>query len=119
MAEIVATAAAVVQFVDVAVRLSSHLGRLCSEVRNVPHRFRRLQEGLRQQIEVAQHIQAHYLPAFATAVSSSTFDAPLLEYITLADELYKSLDKVLANNPYNERVRQLKEELVSSKGADR
>lgn len=97
MAEVVAAAAAVIQFVDVAVRLSSQLHQLCSEVRNVPHRFQRLQTDLRQQIEVAEHIQAHHLPAFSTTVASSRFDTPLLEYIALADELSQTLDKILVN----------------------
>ncbi|KAF2197110.1 hypothetical protein GQ43DRAFT_223224 [Delitschia confertaspora ATCC 74209] len=97
MVEVVGTAAAILQFVDVAVRLSSGLHHLCSEVRNVPRRFHRLQVDLRQQIDVAQHIKTHYLPTFSTTVASSTFDAPLLEYISLADELCNTIDKLLAN----------------------
>lgn len=96
MAEIVATAAAVIQFVDVAARLSSCLHHFCSKVRDVPHRFRCLQDDLRQQVEIAQHIQAYHLPVFSATIASSTFDAPLLEYIALADELCKTLDKILA-----------------------
>jgi hypothetical protein len=96
MAEIVGTVAAVVQFVDVALRLSSCLERFCSDVRNVPRRFLQLRSDLRQQIEIAQHIRNHNLPGFATAVSSSTFDTPLVEYINLAEELCKTLEGLLA-----------------------
>ena len=88
--------AAVVQFVDVALRLSSCLERFCSDVRNVPRRFLQLQNDLRQQIEIAQQIQNHHLPGFATTISSSKFDTPLIEYIDLAEELRKTLEALLA-----------------------
>jgi hypothetical protein len=96
MVEVVGAVAAVVQLVDVALRLSSCLERFCSDVRNVPRRFLQLQIDLRQQIEIAQHIQNDHVPGFATTVSSSTLDAPLLEYISLADELNKTLEGLLA-----------------------
>jgi len=95
MAEVVGAVAAVVQFVDVALRLSSCLERFCSDVRNVPRRFLQLQIDLRQQIEIAQHIQNDHVPGFATTVSSPTLDAPLLEYVSLADELSKTLEGLL------------------------
>jgi len=97
MAEVVGTVAAVVQFVDVALRLSSCLERFCSDVRNVPRRFAQLQTDLRQQIEIAQHIRNHHLSGFATTVSSSKFDTPLLEYLDLAEELCKTLEALLAH----------------------
>ncbi|KAI4948215.1 hypothetical protein J4E91_006209 [Alternaria rosae] len=96
MAEVVGAVAAVVQFVDVALRLSSCLERFCSDVRNVPRRFLQLQADLRQQIEIAQHIRNRQSPSFATTVSSSTFDTPLVEYIDLAEELCKRLEALLA-----------------------
>ncbi|CAN9101984.1 unnamed protein product [Alternaria alternata] len=96
MAEVVGAVAAVVQFVDVALRLSSCLERFCSDVRNVPRRFLQLQIDLRQQIEIAQHIQNDHVPGFATTVSSSTLDAPLLEYTSLAEELSKTLEGLLS-----------------------
>jgi len=97
MAEVVGAVAAVVQFVDVALRLSSCLERFCSDVRNVPRRFLQLQTDLRQQIEIAQQIQNHRLPGFATAVASSAFDTPLAEYIDLAEELRKTLEGLLGH----------------------
>ena len=105
MAEVVGTVAAVVQFVDVALRLSSCLERFCSDVRSVPRRFLQLQIDLRQQIEIAQHIQNNHVPGFATTVSSLTLDAPLLEYTSLAawrsgsglaEELSKTLEGLLS-----------------------
>ncbi|CAN9255692.1 unnamed protein product [Alternaria alternata] len=96
MAEVVGTVAAVVQFVDVALRLSSCLERFCSDVRSVPRRFLQLQIDLRQQIEIAQHIQNDHVPGFATTVSSLTLDAPLLEYTSLAEELSKTLEGLLS-----------------------
>ena len=96
MAEVVGAVAAVVQFVDVALRLSSCLERFCSDVRNVPRRFTQLQTDLRHQTEIAQQIQQHHLPGFAKTVSSSTFNTPLTEYIGLAEELLKTLEDLLA-----------------------
>ena len=96
MAEVVGAVAAVVQFVDVALRLSSCLERFCSDVRSVPRRFLQLQIDLRQQIEIAQHIQNDHVPGFATTVSSLTLDAPLLEYTSLAEELSKTLEGLLS-----------------------
>lgn len=98
MAEVVGAVSSIVQFVDVAVRLSSCLSRLCSDIRNVPQRFHQLRIDLDQQLEVAQEIQAHGLPSFESMVTSSTFDRSLLEYITLADELRKTLDELLATS---------------------
>jgi hypothetical protein len=96
MAEIVAATAAIVQFADVAFRLTTHLGHLCSEVRHVPDRFRRLQSDLLQQVELAKLIQANCLPEFAATVASSTVDAFLLEYIGLINDLGRTLEKLLA-----------------------
>ena len=96
MAEAVAATAAIIQFVDVAIRLSSHLGHLCSEVRNVPHLFARLQADLKQQLEVAQVLKSNFLPHFSATVVSTTFDESLLEYIALVGELCKTLEKILS-----------------------
>jgi hypothetical protein len=96
MAEVIGATAAVVQFVDVALRLSSCLEHFCSDVRNVPRRFLQLQTDLHQQIEIAQHIQNDHVPGFATTASSLALDTPLLEYIGLAEELNKTLGGLLA-----------------------
>ena len=98
MAEIFGAVASVVQFIDVTVRLSSCLSRLCSDVRNVPQRFHQLRIDLDQQLEVAQEIRAHHLPNFVSMMASTAFDTPLLEYIALADELRKTLDELLATS---------------------
>lgn len=97
MAEIIGTAAAISQFIDVAVRLSSGIYRLCSEVRNVPRQFQSLHTDLRQQIEICRQIQADCLPAFVATVASPAFETLLFEYITLANELCQTLEKILAN----------------------
>lgn len=98
MAEVIGAVASIVQSVDVAVRLSSCLNRLCSDIRNVPQRFHQLQTDLDQQLEVAQEIRAHHLLTFISMVTSSTFDNFLLDYIALADELRKTLDELLATD---------------------
>ncbi|RMZ73427.1 Ankyrin repeat-containing [Pyrenophora seminiperda CCB06] len=92
MAEAIGAAAAILQFLDVAVRLTSCLNRFCSDVRNVPRRFRELQADLRQQSDLAGQIQAQLS---AQTVASPTLDRPLQEYIKLADELCKTLETLL------------------------
>ena len=94
MAEVIGAVAGIVQFLDVAVRLSSSLGRLCSDVRNVPQRFHQLRIDLDQQLHIIQEIRAHHLPTFISVVTSPTFETFLLEYIALANELCKTLDEL-------------------------
>ncbi|CAA9961930.1 Arp Ankyrin repeat [Pyrenophora teres f. maculata] len=92
MAEAIGTAAAILQFLDVALRLTSCLDRFCSDVRNVPLRYRQLQTDLRQQSDLAKQIQTQLPPQ---AVAFPTLNAPLLEYSTIADELCKTLETLL------------------------
>ena len=96
MAETISAIAGIVQFIDVAVRLSSGLSRLCSDIRDVPQLFHQLRIDLVQQLQVAQEIRTHHLPTFASTVASSTFDSPLLDYIALAEQLHRTLDELLA-----------------------
>lgn len=98
MAEAVAAAAAVIQFVDVAVRLSFKLNRLCSEVHNAPLRLQRLKTDLLHQIDIAQGVKEKHLSAFNGAVTSPTFDEFFLGYTALAEDLCKILDKILDRN---------------------
>ena len=95
MAEIIGVVSSIVQFLDVAVRLSSRLSHLCSDVQNVPQRFHLLRIDLDQQLQVAQELRAHYLPTFESIGTSPIFDIFLLEYIASADELRKILDELL------------------------
>lgn len=97
MAEILGTAAAIVQFVDVAIHLSSSIGRLCSDIRNVSRRFHRLQADLHEQVDVAQHILACHPPTLATTVGPLKSDHLLVEYIVLANDLCKTIDGLLPN----------------------
>ena len=95
MAEVIGAVASVVQFFDVAVRLSSSLGRLCSDVRNVPQRFHQLRIDLDQQLHIIQEIRAQHFPTFKSIVPLPKFDTFLLEYIALANELCKTLDELV------------------------
>lgn len=98
MAEVIGIVSGIVQFIDVTVRLSSGLNRLCSDVRHVPERFHQLRIDLDRQLEIAQEVQAHYLPGLVPIVASSTFDQSLLEYVVLAEELRKTLEELLVSN---------------------
>ncbi|KAI0610754.1 hypothetical protein TUN199_04565 [Pyrenophora tritici-repentis] len=92
MAEAIGAAAAVLQFLDVALRLKSCLDRFCSDVRNVPRRFLQLQADLRQQSDLAKHIQTQLPPQ---AVASSTPNGPLPDYIAIANELCTTLETLI------------------------
>ena len=99
MAETISAIAGIVQFIDVAVRLSSGLNRLYSDIRDVPQLFHQLRIDLEQQLKVAQEIRTHHLPTFASTVTSSTSDKVLLDYTALVEQLHKALDELLAISP--------------------
>lgn len=61
MAEALGISAALVQFVDIGLRLCLKLHSLCSEVRDVPHKLVILEIHVKQQTEVASRIQASIL----------------------------------------------------------
>ena len=98
MAEIVGVVTGIVQFIDVAVRLSSCLSRICADISNVPERLHQLRNDLDCQLEVAQEIQAHRSLSLVPMAPSSAFDQSLLEYIALADDLRGTLEELLASN---------------------
>ena len=103
MAETISAVAGIIQFIDMAVRLSSGLNRLYSDIRDVPQLFHQLRIDLEQQLKVAQEIRTQHLPTFASTVTSSTSDKVLLDYIALAEQLHKTLDELLAisaNGPF-------------------
>ena len=95
MAEVVGAVANIVQLLDVTIRLSSCLGRLCSDVRNMPQRFHQLRIDLNQKLHVIQEIRAYHLPTFISMVTLPMFDTFLLEYIAIADEHRKTLDELV------------------------
>lgn len=71
MAEALGVSAAVVQFVDIGLRLCLRLHSFCSEVRDVPQKLNALQDHLKQQIEVASSIQNSVLGASVLVDDSS------------------------------------------------
>lgn len=106
MAEAVSAAAAAVQFLDVTVRLSSALAKLCSDVRHVPERFQRLQSDLKQHIALVRELEANHSPAFTAAIASSALKPLLQEYVTIADDLCTTLETLLdfGSKPRAQRV---------------
>lgn len=60
MAEAIAIPAAVVQFLDVGVRLSLKLGELISDLRDVPDLLCSLKCDLDQKLAIAQHIKSSH-----------------------------------------------------------
>ncbi|KAL8792563.1 MAG: hypothetical protein Q9195_004862 [Heterodermia aff. obscurata] len=91
-----AEAALIVQFLDAALRLSSGLRRLCTEIRVVPLRFETLRADLERQIELIQFVRRESQPEFASATLPPTLDISLHEYIALANEFNNTLNGMLA-----------------------
>jgi len=102
MAESLAIATAVVQFVDVAVRLSCKLSWLCSELRDAPQWLHNLKSELDQQIAVGQlcqHTYATTLDLPALGIDSANGNtapswAPLEDYLRTMEQLSALIEKV-------------------------
>jgi hypothetical protein len=100
MADALAISAAVVQFLDVAIRLALQLSSLYKEVQDVPGKVRRLQVDTDQQIAIARHVQSTHATFWngssPTTTVSMSIDQPLADYIaTMEDlvEVVKTLNK--------------------------
>lgn len=87
MAEALGISAAVVQFLDIAVRLSVNINWLCSELRDVPQWLHRFKLDLDQQVAIAQCVQsssslANISSSPSSGLSSATpIDGPLNDYL--------------------------------------
>jgi hypothetical protein len=112
--EAVASAAAVVQFLDVAFRLSSALDKLYSDVRHVPERFQLLHTDLQQQIAVARVVEAYQQRGSAISLASSTFEASLLAYIADAEHLCTTLVRLLSGQK-DGRIRRVWKSLCATR----
>lgn len=71
MAEILSISAAVVQFLDIALRLSLKIHSCCNELREVPHRLNNLRAHLMQQTELASSVQKSVLGSSVSLTDSS------------------------------------------------
>lgn len=79
MAEVLAISAAVVQFLDIGLRLSIKLGEFVSEFKDAPDFLRGLKSSLDRQMLVAQRIRSTH-PIFSSS------SATCLDTVTLADD---------------------------------
>ncbi|KAF3018437.1 hypothetical protein E8E14_005247 [Neopestalotiopsis sp. 37M] len=102
MADALAISAAVVQFLDVAVRLTLQLSSLYKEVQNVPEKLRRLQVDIDQQITIAKYVQSthaifwHDSPP--TSAISMPIDQSLADYITIMEQLLEVMKIIIMPN---------------------
>jgi hypothetical protein len=98
MADILAISAAVVQFLDIAVRVSMELSSLYSDLRDVPGELRRLKLGIDQQIAIAKYIQSSHATFQSDSPGTSTSTAPinqtLADYMLAMDELASLLQSI-------------------------
>ncbi|KAF4157379.1 hypothetical protein CNMCM6936_005687 [Aspergillus lentulus] len=98
MADILAISAAVVQFLDVAVRVSLGLGKLYSDIRDVPGQLHRLKLDIDQQIAIAKYILSSHAtfqsdpPTAFTA--TSPIDQTLADYVLAMEELTVLLQSI-------------------------
>lgn len=102
MADALAISAAVVQFLDVAVRLTLQLSSLYKEVQSVPEKLRRLQVDIDQQITIAKYVQSthaifwHDSPP--TSAISMPIDQSLADYITIMEQLLEVMKIIIMPN---------------------
>lgn len=98
MAEALAISAAVVQFLDIGLRLSIKLGELVSELKDAPDFLRGLKSALDRQILMAQRIRSTH-PIFtnssATCLDTVTLvDDALAEYLHMMEQLVGIIQSV-------------------------
>jgi hypothetical protein len=98
MAEILGISAAVVQFLDIAVRVSMELSRLYSDLRDVPDKLHRLKLDIDQQIAIAKYIKSSHATFQRDSPGTSTSTAPinqtLADYMITMEELVGLLQSI-------------------------
>ncbi|KAI1271889.1 hypothetical protein F5Y07DRAFT_327944 [Xylaria sp. FL0933] len=108
MADILMISATVVQFLDVAIRLSGKLGGLYIDLRDVPAELQSLKLDIDQQIDIARCIQsshATFLNApHANSIATTSIDQTLASYVSLMERLIELLQSV--TNKDNARIAQ-------------
>lgn len=90
MAEVLGISAAVVQFLDVGLRLCLKIHSLSNAVRDVPQKLKVLRSHLMQQVEVAKHIQTVIV---GSSVSLNDSSEALLK--ALLDDQAQTMDLLL------------------------
>lgn len=96
MAELLGISAAVVQFLDIGLRLCLKIHSLSNEVGDVPHKLKILRAHLTQQVEVAKNIQTEIvgLPISPNDSPEALFKALLDDQAQAMDVLLRLLDSV-------------------------
>lgn len=97
MADVLAISAAVVQFLDITIRLSLQLSRLYKELHDVPQKLQSLNADLNQQIAIAQYVKSrhaafwHGSPA-ASAGAMPFADQGLADYVAVMERLLEAVE---------------------------
>ncbi|KAI0410263.1 hypothetical protein F5X98DRAFT_359939 [Xylaria grammica] len=98
MAEILGISAAVVQFIDIAFRLSSGLGNLYKDLRDVPAELQDLKLDIDQQIAIAEYIRSSHAVFWNTSPTGSAMPCPvdgtLASYMLLMEQLLELLQSI-------------------------
>lgn len=98
MADALAISAAVVQFLDIAIRLTLQLSSLYKEVRDVPEKLQRLKTDLDQQIAIAKYVESSHASFWngsaATSAGSVPLDQPLADYIVVMEQLLGTVQMI-------------------------
>ncbi|KAI0427165.1 hypothetical protein F5Y09DRAFT_344964 [Xylaria sp. FL1042] len=98
MADVLTISAAVVQFLDVAIRLSGKLGGLYTDLRDVPAELQNLKLDIDQQINIARYVQSSHATFWNAPQASSTttisVDPTLASYMLLMERLLDLLQSI-------------------------
>lgn len=99
MADALAISAAVVQFLDIAIKLTLKLSSLYKEVRDVPEKLQRLQLDLDQQIAIAKYVESSHASFWngppATSSGSMPLDQPLADYVATMKQLLDAVHTIM------------------------
>ncbi|KAI1349778.1 hypothetical protein F5Y01DRAFT_316451 [Xylaria sp. FL0043] len=102
MADILTISAAVVQFLDVAIRLSGKLGGLYIDLRDVPAELQSLKLDIDQQIDIAKYIRSSHATFLnvphASSIATTLIDQTLASYVSLMERLIELLQSVIGKD---------------------
>ncbi|KAF7521464.1 hypothetical protein G7054_g12450 [Neopestalotiopsis clavispora] len=98
----VAISAAVVQFLDIAVRLTLQLSSLYKQVQDVPEKLQYLQADIDQQITIARYVQSTHATFWNASppitVVSMSINQPLTDYVAIMEQLLETVKIITKSN---------------------
>lgn len=98
MADALAISAAVVQFLDIAIKLTLQLSSLYKEVHDAPEKLQRVKADIEQQIAIAKYVKSSHAlfrsGSPATSTVSMPLEQPLADYVAVMKQLLLAVQTI-------------------------